>query len=318
MALRSINGLALCAGIGGLELGLRLALGDSYRTAAYVEREAYAAACLVARMEEGHMDEAPIWDDLTTFDGKPWRGIVDIVTAGFPCQPFSLAGKRLGEADERHIWPEIARIIGECEPELVFLENVHVSAFRQPFDDLQAMGFTLSPPYAATAAEMGAGHIRRRVFVLAYRQGIQRDRKVARTNRSGTKTEVLAHSPYGMPRPRWPQKGASEPQGGILAYVDPALRDQSRRCGGPDREGQTELERLPGNPHIDPWRKAGKERQEGTQGGESAWWASEPRLERLVHGVPHRVDRDRALGNAVVPAVAAKAFLALTERITHA
>ncbi len=262
MALRPINGLALCAGIGGLDLALKLAIGDSYRTVAYVEREAYAAACLVARMEEGYLDSAPIWDDVTTFDGKPWRGVVDIVTAGFPCQPFSLAGKRLGEADKRHLWPEIARIIGECGPELVFLENVHISAFRQPFDDLQAMGFSLSPPYAATAAEMGAGHIRRRVFVLAYHVG---------------------SSLWNKSRWRSRQSGQGQAKPAEVHSQSPSQQVGTGRLSRQNCKG-------------------------------ASWWESEPKLERLVHGVPHRVDRDRALGNAVVPAMAAKAFLALLER----
>jgi DNA (cytosine-5)-methyltransferase 1 len=163
-----MNGLAVCSGIGGLELGLKLVY-PSLRTIAYVEREAYAAVILAARMEEGRLDKAPIWSDLATFDGLPWRGLVDIISSGFPCQPFSLAGKRKREKDERHLWPEIARIIEECEPSLIFLENVHTSAFREPFADLRAMGFAVAPPYICTAAEMGAGHLRRRVFVLAYR-----------------------------------------------------------------------------------------------------------------------------------------------------
>lgn len=123
-----LNGLALCAGIGGLELGIKLVY-PSYTTVCYVEIEAYNVACLVKRMEEGFLDKAPVWSDVRTFDGKPWRGKVDIVAAGFPCQPFSLAGKLKRESDDRHLWPDIARIIRECEPSLVFLENVHISAF---------------------------------------------------------------------------------------------------------------------------------------------------------------------------------------------
>ena len=88
-----IYGLALSAGIGGLELGIRLALGaERYRTVCYVEWESYAASTLVARMAAQEMDDAPIWDDVKTFDGRPWRGVVDLLTAGYPCQPFSNAG----------------------------------------------------------------------------------------------------------------------------------------------------------------------------------------------------------------------------------
>ena len=89
-----------------------------------VEREAFCAADLARKMEAGFLDEAPIWSDVATFDGVPWRGRVDIVTAGFPCQPFSTAGNGQGTADPRWIWPHIARIVGECRPAQVFLENV--------------------------------------------------------------------------------------------------------------------------------------------------------------------------------------------------
>lgn len=111
-----INGLAICAGIGGLELGLSLALQGRYRCLGYVEREAYAASLIVERMAEKTLDSAPIWDDLESFDGRPYRGKVDIITAGFPCQPHSQAGNRRGIEDERWIWPGIATIIRDVLP----------------------------------------------------------------------------------------------------------------------------------------------------------------------------------------------------------
>ena len=80
----------------------------------HVERETFAAATLVARMEDASLDQAVVWDDVGTFDGRPWRGAVDIVTAGYPCQPFSVAGRRLGSEDPRHLWPHVARIIGRA------------------------------------------------------------------------------------------------------------------------------------------------------------------------------------------------------------
>ena len=95
-----LNGLAICAGVDGLGLGLSI-VDSGYRTICYVEREAYAAALLATRMEQGALAQAPVWDDLSTFDGRRWRGRVDIVNAGLPCQPYSAAGKRLGEQDER-------------------------------------------------------------------------------------------------------------------------------------------------------------------------------------------------------------------------
>ena len=91
-------GLSLCSGAGGLDLGLAIAI-PGYRAVGHVERETYAAATLVARMEDASMDQAVVWDDVATFDGRPWRGAVDIITAGYPCQPFSVAGKRRGADD---------------------------------------------------------------------------------------------------------------------------------------------------------------------------------------------------------------------------
>lgn len=83
-----------------MDLGLRLALGDAYRAVGYVEREAHAAALLVARMEDEALDRAPVWDDLATFDGRNYRGRVDLVSSGLPCQPYSVAGKMRGHDDE--------------------------------------------------------------------------------------------------------------------------------------------------------------------------------------------------------------------------
>jgi DNA (cytosine-5)-methyltransferase 1 len=154
-----------------LELGLKLVFGEGYRTACYVEREAYAAATLVARMEDETLDKAPVWDDIKTFRGRPLRGLVDIVSGGYPCQPFSVAGKMLGTKDPRHIWPHIAHIVEEVHPEWCFFENVagHLRlGFEQVQDDLRRMGFLVAAGLF-TAAEVGASHRRERLFILARR-----------------------------------------------------------------------------------------------------------------------------------------------------
>lgn len=170
-----MNGLALCAGVGGLELGLKLVFGDSYSCKVYCEREGYAAAVLVKAMEEGRLHPGLVWDDVKSFDGRPWRGIIQIVSGGFPCQPFSKAGKRLGTADPRHLWPDIARIISEVEPEWCFFENVanHLRmGYEQVHDDLCAMGYRVAAGLFS-AEEVGASHQRERLFILAhsYRTG---------------------------------------------------------------------------------------------------------------------------------------------------
>jgi DNA (cytosine-5)-methyltransferase 1 len=164
-----MNVLALCAGIGGLELGLKIA-NPAARCVCYVEGEAYAAAILVKRMGEGWLDEAPVWSDVRTFDGCPWRGEVDCITGGYPCQPFSIAGQKLGEQDERHLFPDIRRIIGEVQPERCFFENVagHLSlGFEAVANDLQEMGYRVAAGLF-TAEEVGATHKRERVFIMAH------------------------------------------------------------------------------------------------------------------------------------------------------
>src|SRR3990172_9327215 len=123
VAVRALRVASICAGAAGLDLGLRMA-EPAARTVLYVEHEATACLQLVARMEDGSLDPAPLWTDLRTLDGRPWRGVVDCLIGGIPCQPHSVAGKRLGAADERDLWPDTARVIGECRPEWVFIENV--------------------------------------------------------------------------------------------------------------------------------------------------------------------------------------------------
>ncbi|MGE4281999.1 MAG: DNA cytosine methyltransferase [Magnetospirillum sp.] len=168
MALRPLNAIALCAGGGGLELALRIA-EPRYRCVCFVEQEARAAATLVARMADQALDQAPAWDDLKSFDGHPWRGVVDLLSAGYPCQPFSSSGRRRGTEDPRHLWPYVKRTIEQCLPRRVFLENV-VGHLHLGFDvvarDLQGMGFRVAAG-VFSAREVGAAHHRRRLFILA-------------------------------------------------------------------------------------------------------------------------------------------------------
>jgi DNA (cytosine-5)-methyltransferase 1 len=117
------NIISFCTGYGGLEKGLGWVI-PNLRTLCYVEIEAFAIANLVAKIEQGKMDAAPIWSNLKTFDGRPFRGKVHGILAGFPCQPFSVAGKRQGGYDPRHLWPHIAKHIRTIKPVFVCLENV--------------------------------------------------------------------------------------------------------------------------------------------------------------------------------------------------
>ena len=176
-----VTALSLCSGAGGLELGLNLA-SPRLRVLGYVERDAYAAACLLARMEDAALELAPVWcGDIAELDPAPFRG-VDLVSAGFPCQPSSAAGRRRGTNDARWLWPEIARVVGAVDPRLVLVENVPGlltvnggAAFGEVVEDLAALGFDAEWDLFS-ASETGAPHRRERLYLLAVsrRRDVQR------------------------------------------------------------------------------------------------------------------------------------------------
>lgn len=202
--------LSLCTGYGGLERGIEAIIGKCFGLA-YVEVEAFAVANLVNKMEAGKLDPVPIWTDLKTFDAKPFRNCVDILTGGYPCQPFSAAGKRNGTEDPRHLWPYIRTIIMDCKPGQCFLENVegHLTlGISEVLSDLEAMGYR-SEVGIFSAAEAGAPHQRKRVFILAdsEQQGPQRLRFEKQTRRG----ESSSLYPNGRTCSQWPSR-PGEPQ----------------------------------------------------------------------------------------------------------
>lgn len=186
----ALTGIELFSGVGMLGEGLRAGLdhlGIAYRTACHVEREAYAAAVLVARMDEGSMDAAPVWSDVTTFDGRAFRGRVDCVVAGFPCQDLSVAGKRAGLDGHRSgLFFEVLRIADDCGSQLIFLENVAgiASATATVVDEAEGqlderaaarvLGELADRGWNAewltlSASDVGASHGRERWFCVAWR-----------------------------------------------------------------------------------------------------------------------------------------------------
>jgi len=172
---QNITVLSLCAGYGGLELGLARALANPLRVVA-VEVEAYALANLVAKTEEGKLAIEALWPDLRTFPAERFRGCFDFVIGGYPCTPFSCAGKRQGTDDPRHLWPDIARIIEAVRPLWCFFENVpgHLSlGFPDVYCSLRNMGYSVEAGLFS-AAECGAPHRRERLFILAGRQNANR------------------------------------------------------------------------------------------------------------------------------------------------
>lgn len=156
--------LHLFAGIGGGILG-GILLG--HRCVGAVEVDPYCRDVLRARQRECCLPEFPIYGDILEFDGRPWRGRVDVVCGGFPCQPWSSAGKRLGAADPRHLWPAMARVVSEVCPAFVFAENVSMAAFAEPWRDLRAMGYHVPPAIQVSAGDVGAPYKRNRWWLLA-------------------------------------------------------------------------------------------------------------------------------------------------------
>ena len=161
------NIISFCTGYGGLEIGIKRA-GVDVRTIVNVEIEAFCCANMAAKIEEGRMDNAPIWTDLKTFPAREFRGKVHGLIGGYPCQPFSSAGKRQGEKDPRHLWPRIrehARAIGV---QWIFAENVegHISlGLSTVISDLEEDGYKVEAGIFS-AEEVGAPHRRKRVFIL--------------------------------------------------------------------------------------------------------------------------------------------------------
>ena len=167
--------LSLFTGYGGFTLGLRLA-GVSVQTVCYVEFDPYCQRLIVERIKGGWLDDAPLWDDVRTFDGRPWCGHVDLLTAGFPCQPHSVAGQRRGEADDRNLWPDTLRVIRDVGPRFALLENVPgllaSNEGRPPYvgtvvGQLSEVGYDCIWD-CIPAAALGAPHLRWRWWCLAY------------------------------------------------------------------------------------------------------------------------------------------------------
>ena len=188
----AVNELALFAGAGGGILGGHL-LG--WRPVCAVEFNPYAASVLAQRQNDGLLPPFPIWDDVRTFDGHPWRGRVDVVSGGFPCQDISAAGKGGGIDGARSgLWREMARIIGEIQPRFVLVENspmLTVRGLGRVLGDLAQMGFDARWGVLG-AAHVGAPHLRERIWILADADGSHSDgwRSALQVGRFGRPSKV--------------------------------------------------------------------------------------------------------------------------------
>jgi DNA (cytosine-5)-methyltransferase 1 len=193
--MEKLNELALFAGAGGGILGGHL-LG--WRTVCAVEWEQYPACVLAARQNDGLLPPFPIWDDVQTFDGKPWRGIVDVISGGFPCQDISAAGKGAGIEGERSgMWREMARIIGEVRPKFTFIENSPMLVNRglgTVLADLAKLGFDAEWGVLG-AADVGAKHQRDRIWIVAKQREL-----LSHSDNRDFRGEQQSQSPSQTPR----------------------------------------------------------------------------------------------------------------------
>jgi DNA (cytosine-5)-methyltransferase 1 len=324
---KAITHVSLCAGYGGIDLGLKRAIGN-LRTIAFSEIEAFACANLVAKMEAGHLDPAPIWTDVKTFPYAQLQYCVDVLSGGYPCQPFSAAGQRLGKCDPRHLWPWILPGIDAMRPRFCFFENVegHVTlGLREVIEELEGIGYRTTWGLFS-AAEVGAPHQRKRVFILAHRDS---------SGSQGWDCPILPERAGELPA--WP----SGPSAAQHEWEPPRVvgdttsgngqRQASRDTGHaaqPDQGmadatiiGGGALWKEVGEPDRAGWTSGAVKQHvcigqaQPPLGGDPDGCAHRLGHAKLYRSTDNRTNELRLLGNGVVPATAERAFRTLYGRL---
>lgn len=264
-----MNYLSLFSGGAGGDLAMQHLLG--FRCVGYVEYENYCQRLIKQRIEDGLLDAAPVFGDIRDFNrdyAAAYTGMVDLITGGFPCQPFSVAGKKLGEDDTRNMWPETIKAIRVIRPSSVLLENVLGIRKYLPvvFADLRRSGYVVKRPALIAAASMGGGHIRWRIWLYAY----SNEERLSDIIRKSTPKKIKS--------------------------IRPAAGLENGTKVSPDTDKEWELQQKGHFKEKRGWPSVG------------SWWKNEPGVVRVVYGIPNGMDRIGALGNAQVPIVAATAF----------
>ena len=318
-----LNVLDLFSGIGGFSLGLERA---GMTTVAFCEIEDYPRQVLAK-----HWPGVPIHSDIRKLDGTQYRGTVDVICGGFPCQPFSHAGKRGGKDDDRDLWPEMLRVIREVQSPWVIGENVAGfinMELDRTLSDLEDEGYACQT-FDIPACGVGAPHIRHRVWIVAHaeskrkrsRQQSKRNEragsKFVESNGSGgdtiygseTKPEAMAHADserfqeQRRPEPDAEEHGAIECGSRSIRGPD----EQERHQEGGEATGRDSEGTGPDVGHSN--RNRCDQRGQGIAATGSDGvvranrWEPEPPVGRVAHGIPSRVDRLKSLGNAVVPQI---------------
>jgi DNA (cytosine-5)-methyltransferase 1 len=268
--------LDLFSGIGGFSLGLERTGG--FETAAFCEYAEFPRKVLAK-----HWPDVPIYPDVRELTAERFDadglGPIDLICGGYPCQPFSHAGKRLGAEDDRHLWPEMFRLIASLRPAWVIGENVagHVSmGLDDVLSDLGTLGYS-AQAFVIPACALGASHRRDRTWVVAYGENERVDWRIGQQSHD-CKSGAQWNFGQGRRGPDDGNKDVADPlRHNVQGFVSECL--DSKR-----------------------WAES-HQRQVGSCGDGGGWWTPEPDVGRVAHGVPHRVDRLKALGNAVVPQI---------------
>ena len=330
--------ISFCSGYGGIERGLELA-SIEHRVLAYVEIEAFAIANLVAKMEQGDLVPAPIWTDIKTFPAHLFRDSVDIITGGYPCQPFSVAGRatttKESFSDPRHLFPYILDHVRTIRPSQCFFENVegHINrGLESVLQDLEGAGYD-STWGIFSAEEVGAPHQRKRIFILANANSYALRKQSGGSGRENRTSETLSgvngetrfmadpNSDDGgdrsrtLPREWWPwleHRGSGERQS--IGQTEETMANTKSEWSNDGQHGEREKT----TPKSRLRREAGASGQEVASSAHrqpsSDIWNLEPNVGRVAHGIADRVDRLRLLGNGVVPQTAARAWEVLNAR----
>ena len=305
--------LSLFSGIGGLDLAAEMA---GFRTVGQCEWADYPTKVL-----EKHWPDVPRWRDIRTLTGesfyeKTGMRTVDVISGGFPCQPFSVAGKRRGKEDDRYLWPEMLRVISELRPAWVVGENVAGivnMALDQVYTDLENEGYTVQA-FIIPACAVDAPHRRDRVCIVGWKRSA--------CNLFYSNSESAEYKNIGKS-----EKGKQEQPRACGLYTDvsdsESIRLQREWSGG-DQIGGTRPEKAQPERRCDVLSDTDHGSRFVRRDGEfpaveetatswadhrgrapeyvtGEWWPAEPNVGRVANGVPSRVDRLKCLGNAVVP-----------------
>jgi len=287
-----LHELALFAGAGGGILGSKL-LGWDTRCA--VEINPYCQQVLLARQRDGILPRFPIWDDIETFDGRPWRGSIDIVTGGFPCQDISCAGKGMGITGKSSgLFFEMLRIIKEVQPTFVLAENsphLRTKGLGTVVEGLTSLGY-VGCHGVLGAWHVGAPHERNRMWIAATHPDRHKLWEQSRRG-SGENREKETKSDNDIEN-LWKKEVANNTTPRCLAAW--GIRDRF------------ELEKPLFKRHV----KMADQRAHKT-----TYWEAEPNVGRVVPGMASGLDRLKALGNGQVPLVAATAWTILSESLKN-